>query len=276
MTRSRLFRHFVPCLFGAWLGWTPTLRAELSRAEIADLFAQGKDLFRQANEAVSADREKATDLYQKSALRFERMVQEGEVHNGKLFYNIGNIYFRMDDIGRAILNYRRAEQYIPNDPNLKQNLDYARQRRLDRIEDQQATRILRTLLFWHYSFPARLRQVLFVVSFLLVWVGAALRLFVRRRFLSWCIGASAAMAILFFASLLADTISFRQNRPGVILHPEVIARKGDSETYEPSFKEPLHAGTEFMLVENRGGWLQVELADARRCWLPAKAVEFAR
>ena len=64
MTRSRLFRHFVPCLFGAWLGWTPTLRAELSRAEIADLFAQGKDLFRQANEAVSADSKKAADLYQ--------------------------------------------------------------------------------------------------------------------------------------------------------------------------------------------------------------------
>ena len=117
-------------------------RAELGETEIADLFSQGKELFRQANEAAANDPAEARELYHKAALRFERITREGGIQNGKLHYNIGNAYFRMNDFGRAILSYRRAEQYIPNDPNLQQNLDYARKRRTDRIEEQQKTKVL--------------------------------------------------------------------------------------------------------------------------------------
>ena len=54
------------------------------------------------------------------------------------------------------------------------------------------------------------------------------------------------------------------------------ARKGDADTYEAAFTEPLHAGTEFVLVEDRGDWVQAELSDGRRCWLPARAVGLVR
>jgi len=47
-------------------------------------------------------------------------------------------------------------------------------------------------------------------------------------------------------------------------------------TYEASFKDPLHAGTEFVLVEQRNDWLHVELPDGRRCWLPAQAAGLVR
>ena len=53
----------------------------------------------------------------------------------------------------------------------------------------------------------------------------------------------------------------------------VVARKGDGEGYQPSFTGPLHAGTEFALIEERGEWRHVELHDGRRCWLPEKSSE---
>jgi len=74
-------------------------------------------------------------------------------------------------------------------------------------------------------------------------------------------------------SLAIDARAAATLRDGVVVATEVIARKGDSETYEPSFKEPLHAGTEFRVREERAGWLQGELGDGRTCWLPEKAVE---
>jgi hypothetical protein len=86
----------------------------------------------------------------------------------------------------------------------------------------------------------------------------------------------SALSLLFAGSLAADEISYNKNRPGVIISSEVSARKGNSETYESSFKEPLHSGTEFILLEERGGWLNIELADARTCWVPAKDVEMVR
>lgn len=251
-------------------------RAELSEPEISSLFQQGNDLFRQANEISARDAAQAEDLYRKAILRFERIVREGGVENGQLFYNIGNAYFRMNDVGRAILNYRRALRLAPNDSNVHQNLSYARQRRTDKVEIQAQRKVMQTVFFWHYDLPLRVRTILFGSAFVTVWLALGAKLFVRRPFLNWITGVSAVIAVLFLGSLVAEAASAGKNSPGVIVSAEVIARKGDSETYEQSFKAPLHAGAEFEVIETRTDWFYVELGDGRECWLPAKAVELVR
>jgi tetratricopeptide (TPR) repeat protein len=254
-----------------------SLRAEsLDEAQVADLFAQAKDFFRQANELVAVSPAQAEELYGKAAMRYERIIRDGGVQNGKLYYNLGNVYFRLKDLGQAILNYRRAEQYIPNDPNLRQNLDYARERRLDDIEEKQETKVLKTLFFWHYDLSTKSRVVIFSVSFVLLWSAAAIRIFTKASYLRWGITVSFILSLLLAGSLVAEELSLRNTHPGVVISQEVIARKGNSETYEPSFKDPLHSGTEFTLIENRGSWFQIELADARTCWVPSKDVALVR
>ena len=273
-----IFRFLAACVVAAVLacGMISASAEELSEADMSELFTQGKDLFRQANELAGKDAAAAHELYQKAALRFERITREGGVQNGKLYYNIGNAYFRMNDLGRAILNYRKAQQLIPNDPNLRQNLDFARLRRVDKLDVKAEEKVMRTLFFWHYDVPSRIRSVIFGVGFTAFWAAAAVLLFVRRPFLSWVQGIGAVIAILMLGSLLVESSTLKNAAAGVILAKEVVARKGDSTTYEASFKEPLHAGTEFTVVEDRGDWVQVELTDARRCWLPAKSIGLVR
>lgn len=248
---------------------------ELDSAAVSDLYSQAKEFFRQAN-SKSISKDDAMSFYKKSAMRYERIIKEGGIKNGRIYYNLGNIYFRMNDIGRAILNYRRAEQYIPNDSNLKQNLNYARERRLDKVEEKQETKVLKTLFFWHYDLSVKTRIMLFTVFFALVWISAALRIFFKRPFLFWCLTVSALISILLSGSLIAEEYILKETRPGVILQSETVARKGNSETYEPSFKEPLHAGTEFTLIEERGDWYHVELSDSRTCWVASGDVELVR
>lgn len=248
----------------------------LNTTQIVDLYSQAKILFRQANELSVTSPDQAKDIYRKSAMRYERIMREGGIRNGKLYYNLGNTYFRMKDIGRAILNYRRAEQYIPNDPNLKQNLRYARKMRLDEIEEKQETKVLKTLFFWHYDLPTKTRVVGFSICFVLLWIFAAIRIFIKKSYITWNIMSAAALALIFAGSLMADELSLRRIRPGVIITQEIIARKGNSETYEPSFKDPLHSGTEFSLIEDRGDWYHIELTDARTCWVVSKDVELVR
>jgi len=204
------------------------------------------------------------------------MVREGGVHNGRLFYNIGNTYFRMEDTGRAILNYRRARQFIPSDVNLQQNLDFARSKRLDRIDEKQETKVLRTVFFWHYDLSTRTRSFLFIGCWIGFWTLLGLRILVRRVVLAWGLAITGLIGALVLASLLTETMALHNDRPGVIVSREVVARKGDSETYEKSFTEPLHAGTEFRLREDRGEWIAIELADGRTCWVPTKSAEIAR
>jgi len=277
VTRPRYMMRAIA--FAVVFLWAPTVARAgeaLDRAEIADLFSQAKQFFHDANDLSATDRTAAVDLYRKAVMRFERIVRDGRINNGRLYYNIGNTYFRMGDIGRAILNYRRAEPLLPNDNNLRQNLDYARRQRVDRIDEKERVRLLKTLFFWHYDLTSRVRLTAFAACFAVFWLCAAARIFVRKGLLNWILVLSGVIWVLFLASLGAEEINAARSSSGVVLADDVIGRKGDAETYQPSFEEPLHAGTEFRLVESRQDWYHIELADGRSSWIPRKAAELVR
>jgi hypothetical protein len=218
----------------------------LSGPADAELLGRANELFRQANELYGTDPDTARELYKKSLLRFEKLANDG-VKNGKLFYNIGNVYFRLNDLGRAILNYRRAELYIPDNANLQRNLAYALSRRVDRIDVKQEEKVLKTLFFWHYDLPLTVRSGVFAIFYVSFWLFAGWRFFRSGPLTNWGLGISLLLSSFFLGSLLTDRFAQAGNVTGVLVESEVIARKGDGMSYQPSFKAPLHAGADFLL-----------------------------
>ncbi len=273
----RTTRKIASALLAAFCfscSWAPAATLETKVTE--SLLMEATQYFDQANQAASSDPTAAKELYGKSILRFERLTHEGGIENGKLFYNMGNAYLLTGDIGRAILNYRHALLLIPNDVNLRQNLDYARSQCRDRIEEPQRKVVLKTLFFWHYDLPLSARMTLFLLCNALLWGGAAAHLFFHKKGLRWTIATSAVLALLLGGSVITDSYVKAHDHAGVLLQDEVVARKGNGENYGPSFQEPLHAGTEFNLLESRGDWYYAELFDGRQCWIPAKAAELVQ
>ncbi len=237
--------------------------------EVVSLLATASDYFRKASE--TPDRDQAEALYEKALVRFERLVADG-IQNGQLYYNIGNTYFRMDDLGRAILNYRRAQQYIANDENLRQNLAFALSRQPDKLEVKQETQILKTLLFWHYDLSFQVKLICFAIINALMWTVLAAKTYTRKS------GLGSALAVILFLVLLiggslAHEMVVGEKAAGVLVGQEVVARKGDGFAYSASFKTPLHAGLEFDLLEERGEWLHVQLRDGVQCWVPRQSAE---
>jgi len=234
---------------------------------------RGEEAFRMGMELDISDPDAAKDYYRRAILNFEHISEEAGVQNGKLYYNIGNAWFRMDDLGRAILNYKRAVLFSPNDQNLAQNLEFARSRRVSRVETPEREKVFKTLFFIHYDIPSRIRLAIFIMSFALAWISAGIWLFVRRGYMKIMIVVFSIVSVIFIVSLSIEMVG-RANRPeGVVIAEEVIARKGDAETYQQSFTEPLGSGTEFRLLEKRTDWYHVELEDGARCWIPAGAGE---
>ncbi|HBZ56044.1 MAG TPA: hypothetical protein DEO88_11625 [Syntrophobacteraceae bacterium] len=236
-----------------------------------NLYREAESSFRQANELLRTDPAKAKELFEKAALYFETIQREGEIENGRLFYNLGNTYFRLGNLGKAILNYRKAEKFIPNDINLQQNLSYARSRCLDKIEMKPQTQVLRTLFFWHFDLKGAARAWLLTVFFGLLWLFAGAYLLTKKTWLRWGALGFSVLSLLLAGSLGMEAYQQSHLRAGVILEKEIVGRKGDSSTFEPTFKDPLHMGVEFALVEERKGWFHIELADGRRCWIPESA-----
>ena len=232
------------------------------------LLTEASQLFHQADALSASDQSGAQDLYRKALLRYERLAASG-ARNGRLFYNIGNLHFRLHDLGRAILNYRRAELFMPDDNNLKQSLAYVLQLRQDKIDEQQETRVLKTVFFWHYDLSSTVRLGLGAFFYLAFWGLALIHLFRPGLIPRSLTATSLLAALLFMGSLMVEHRATTGHPGGVLTKAEIIARKGDGPAYRTSFKEPLHAGTEFRLLEKRDKWWQIMLDDGRSCWVPA-------
>lgn len=243
----------------------------LTKAELQESLQASENLFHQANELYPKDRTRAAELYREAALHLERIIEQGGVRNGRLYYNLGNIYLRLEQVGHAILSYRKAEKYIPTDENLRQNLNYALRFRRDDIQGTEQSRVLHWLLDRHYGLSRVARLWLFVCCFNLFWMINSVALFKRDSRLKKAAALSALLSVVFGGSLLAEAYRDGSHRQGVILQPEVIARQGDGEVYQPAFKGPLHAGAEFSLLEKRAGWYHIKLLDGSRCWVPTAA-----
>lgn len=265
--RRQLPGTLVACLC-ALIGGLSIPASALDRSEMETLAAEATEAFQQGNRLVKSDPAAAQAEYEKATLRLEHIIRDGGIENGKLYYNLGNVWYQRGDIGRSILNYLRAEQYIPNNVNLQQNLAFVRQQRKDVFEQTERRKILNTLFFWHYDLSSGFRLRLFAIAFILFWGLAAARLRWKHGAIATPLAVTGALAFALFVSLTLEAHHHRSHPAGVVLAEEAVARKGDGETYQPSFAEPLHAGTEFTVLEDRGAWLHVALPDERTCWLP--------
>ena len=262
-------------LIAAVIALLPAAGPTLAPDALQGLLEQASEKFRQATRVTPEDPAAAKLLYQESIVRFEKIVSAGNVRNGKLFYNLANAYLLKGDVGRAILNYRRAERLTPEDRNLQGNLAFARSQVRDSIPAPPQRRVLDTVLAWHNGLPVLPRLAVFVLAFNLIWLLAALKLFNLARFsLRLPVAMLAVVAALCLGSLVVDEVGSRRANEAVIMAEQVVGRKGpDPVGYAPSFNAPLHAGVELSIVETRPGWYLVRLRDDRETWLPATSVE---
>ena len=254
------------CLVYPCLGAMP-------KEQVYSLFTQANQFFREANTTTN-DPDKAQSLYEKAILNYEKTISEGQIKNSKLYYNLGNAYFLKEDIGRAILNYRRAQSLDKADTNIQKNLAFARSRRIDKVDVRTEKRILETLFFWHYDFSIKTKFLITCICLAIVCISATVMLW---RGKSAGIIATAficgLLTVSFLTSVVVETRSGANKIYGVITIPQVVARQGDGPNYPESFKDPLHAGTEFDLLERRTGWFHIMLADDSEGWIPDNAAE---
>jgi hypothetical protein len=251
---------------------TRALAGALPKQQCTLLFVRANDAFSKAN--TTADSRQRDLLYQQAILDYQKIINQGGIKNAKLYYNLANAFLLKGDIGRAILSYRRAENLDAGDANILKNLAFARSRRVDQIQTETKEEILRTLLFWHYDFLLKTRFLLGCIFFavlclsltLLIWTGRrapAVPLAVIAAVLFVCVAGS----VIIGAAHEASTIS------GVITASQVVARQGDGQNYPASFKDPLHEGTEFDLLEQRPQWYHIRLANGSDAWIPRNAAE---
>jgi tetratricopeptide (TPR) repeat protein len=201
--------------------------------------------------------------------RYQGLVDSG-VEDGRLYYNLGNAYFKTGDLGRAILNYRRAQVLLPRDGDVAANLELARDKTTDNIarEDEGAIiGLLRRLVDWiSLDEAALVALVLWVL--LCGLVGGAILWAARRRALLYL--AAVVAALLLWSAFSIGARLLDERAPAVVVAAEVEVHSGPGEDYLTEFT--LHAGAEVRLVERRGDWVRIALPGDLQGWAPGEAV----
>lgn len=230
------------------------------------------DSYDQAIAVTRTNPPQAERLMREAARGFETLIDSG-LRNARLEFNLGNAYYRLGDVGRAVLHLRRAERLDPALSPAVANLDFVRQRVTPHIAAAGGEQLTRRLLFWQSGTSLNAR---FWAAALLSSAGWLL-LIARLRWRRSALGSAAATCIVLGAlcgGLTAWQLWQQQRTPdAVIVSGEPVLRQGRGEGYEPVIAEPLGPGVELQVLDRRGDWLQVRLPNAREGWLPAANVE---
>ncbi len=251
---------------------------ESSAPGVVARIAAATEAFRAATAAPgsAASEERAAGF--RRAAELYRAALAGGPRNGALEYNAANAWLLAGDVGRAIVHYRRALDVRPGDPRIEANLDTARTRRRDQFEETSSRALIDTLLFWHHRLTLRTKIPIALSTWTLGFALLAMGVWLERgraaRARTLRLAAAAlVVAVAIGGSALLELRDRARRDAAVIVADEVEMRTGDGASYPARYENPVHSGAEVRVVEERAGWVHVELPDDKRGWVPTAAVE---
>lgn len=213
---------------------------------------------------IEGIRQYEAKAYPEALAAFEKVYTAG-IRNGKLFYNMGNACLKMGDIGPALLWYERALALIPNDPDLRFNLSYARSLLKDEIEGA-ASPVAEVLFFWKDMFRIAALQWAGIIVHAAFWLSWGLyRFFGKSALLHLC------YATLLLSVLVLGTTGWRLYertfRPQAVILPYSVAVRS-GQTSESTELFILHAGTKVAVKKQTNGFLKIRFSEDKIGWIP--------
>jgi tetratricopeptide (TPR) repeat protein len=206
--------------------------------------------------------------------RYESIVRNGYV-SGELFYNLGNTYYKTGNIGRAILNYERAQRHIPGDDDLRHNLQLANLVITDKIESTPR------LFIWDAWDTLKGMMSVDTLTWLVYGVYLVLLGLVATFFFSTSYGLkrfallsciAVGTLLVFTAVLLAARIDDVTRTDAAIVLVDITTLKNSPDANSTD-AFVLHAGVKVTITDSVNEWMKVRLADGKVAWMEKASAE---
>lgn len=234
----------------------------------------GSFLFAQSNNVKQAN-----DLYQKgdftSAAKLYEKILSSEGVAPELYFNLGNAYYKTNEIGRSILNYERALRITPSFDDARVNLELAQQKVVDNTVQfngfflgrwiQNFIKLLTSNQWLVFSF------IVFIISLILIFVfifGSSR--FVRK--LSFYFGASLlgiCFITLVFSGIRKDQLV--NHHEAIVMMGVISVKSSPDKSGNDLFQ--LHEGTKVTVKSKLGNWYEIKLGNGNIGWVELSSIE---
>jgi len=237
------------------------------------LFSSGtifgnETLFQQANE------EYRQKNYDKAIVAYEKILSTGH-ESSILYYNLGNAWFKKNDLPRAILFYEKSLKLNPGDADVQFNLKVANSRITDKID------VLPELFYKRWWKEARsffsvdgwavVTLLSLLVFFILLTLYLVMRpLFIRRS----AFFASVFVLVLSVISMVFAYQSYHlltRQQEAIVFEPAVSVKSSPDEVSTDLFM--LHEGTKVRILDNVGDWYRVVIASGSDGWVNSQSLK---
>lgn len=230
--------------------------------------ADAEQLFQNANQAYQ------TGNFPLAVEQYETILRGGKLFSKELYYNLGNGYFRLNQIGRATLNYERAARLAPTDADIQANLSVVRARVTDDIEAVSEVFFVKWYRLLRGSFSADTWSV-FALFFLwfgaggyAVWLLANQRQWKKRGFIVGFIAVPLSLLLFLTAN---NAAKMAEMDFGIIMSKETAFRNAPNENAPVG--TTLHEGIKVQMIDKIGELTKVKLANGEEGWVTMKDVE---
>jgi hypothetical protein len=223
---------------------------------------------------ADADSAYARGHYQQAIADYEALLKQGV--STALYYNLGNAYYRMDEIPRAVLNYERALLLSPGDRDVRFNLQMARSKTIDKITPESEM----FFVTWFQSLVnmtsvdgwARLSLAALAIAIALVLLYLfAAPIWLRK------VGffGAFAMLLLFGAAVVFAHVqkqSFTKRSGAIIMAPAATIKSTPAKQGTDLFI--LHEGTKVQVTDHSmQQWKRIRVADGQEGWVETSQIE---
>lgn len=192
----------------------------------------------------------------KALLELEEQYQPS-MGNGKLYSNIGAIFFQLQEYPMSLLYYYRAKALRPRDEKLAANLAISQQKA--HLQVKAETTPQQRLFFFHYDFSIPERLQLFAIFFIGALLTATGSIWLHRAWME-----KVSLLLLLFSMLFVISLGWSycfSSTEGVLLNSEPLFR-GPGRQYAKVSEEPEIAGSKVEVLETNqeGNWVKVQTA----------------
>ena len=212
--------------------------------------------------------------YKQAVKGYERLLVQGR--SAALYYNLGNSYYRLGNIPRAILSYERAQRLAPSDEDIRFNLQLAQSKTVDNLTPEPEM----FLVTWYKSLICSMSvdnwAYLSLVCLLVSLFALTIYLFVEKELLMKM--SRFVLPIFFIFFIICTLFAIQQDyllksaSHGIIMSTSSIVRK------TPDVKSPeafvLHEGSKVRITDDSmSQWTEITLTDGRQGWVKSSDIE---
>lgn len=210
-----------------------------------------------------------------SAIETWETIYKRGYNSAELLYNMGNAYFKMDDISHAILFFERAALLSPANEDINYNLQVAQTRIVDRFEAIPELFFIRWSNYFALIFSTNVWAVISLITFIVTLLMVAFYLFSPNRSHK-VVGFWLGVVMLFFSIVsLANSIRsyniVHNSNSAIVMVAQVSGKSSPDNSGTDLFV--IHEGTKVNLTDRVGDWYEVRLSDGNKGWLPISSVE---